>query len=607
MSKWGNLPPRPSSSRVAASNELLRKVEAAKQEEKMQIAADGLMKLLALPPKPVEEAVPELDDVASLTPERKAVYDERVAALTKSWDKFKATRRPQLTSRDAINELFMIDTTPLALLMFGPQRVAMWEARYPGETSRDIFEISEVDDQCQATLGPVVPGETPCWICGMPIFWLKPDLVDGDKNGHSPECEHILPIAQAALFLQLYDKSNVASDLYHLEYAWSHKTCNQTKNDDVYFKHKRGTGAQSEMAILDPATNLPQPDDELYEKLLEKIYDSGRQDAVRSKSPGYTPHKRAASFVPDPYSFKDTLQDWIHFNYGKDKRSVGQWKAARVAEFRRRYAAIFEFIGGNSYTMSPELYILSLASAAAHIINRQDENRRPKKGARSIRRETLYGFIPSDSIVLAKDQPPPPPPAGPSAAASAAAAAGAGPEPSAAAGPEVDVFEQSFGPLPGHAIELLRPLSSLETLSGAAPYLVQIPYGSEPHDPASVGLPLGPLSTPEAVNINRPYGLLRFSNVRPGAPMPLPAPAAAGAPAGPADGVLANVTSPLPPRNQLPREAHNKVRLFESPHKAGRRTRRHTPSFLPYSRRRTHHAIRMSSRRHSPSGIAASF
>ena len=40
--------------------------------------------------------------------------------------------------------------------------------------------------------------------------------------------------------------------------------------------------------------------------------------------------------------------------------------------------------------------------------------------------------------------------------------------------------------------------------------------------------------------------------------------------------------------------------------KGGRRTRRRTQSFLPYRRRRTHHAIKMSSRRHSVSGRASS-
>ena len=40
--------------------------------------------------------------------------------------------------------------------------------------------------------------------------------------------------------------------------------------------------------------------------------------------------------------------------------------------------------------------------------------------------------------------------------------------------------------------------------------------------------------------------------------------------------------------------------------RGGRRTRRRTQSFLPYRRHRTHHAIKMSSRRHSVSGRASS-
>jgi hypothetical protein len=396
LKKTAEVAPRSSpriAAKVRASEELLRRVQEADLANKETIAAEGLAKLIDMPAR-----LPEIDDLeAKLTDAQKEAYKGFVAKNTKSFEQFLKKRREQNNTIDAIRELFTIGATDLALLIFGPKRVALWEAKYG--LVRDIFEIAEVDAQCNNTIGELVPGTTPCWICGMPIFHLSAELPRGADNGLSPECEHILPVAQAAIFLQLYDKSNVENELYGLEYDWSHKTCNQIKNADVYFKKQRGD------TVLGPG-NVPVPDEDAFARLLEEIYKSDRADAKMDKT---APHARTGSFSPDLNSFRDTLQDWIHFNYPETvKQSVKAWKESRIAVFKEKYGAILNFIGGHNYQMSPELYILSLAAAPAQIITRQDENRRVPKGQRSERALTL-GFRPSASIISAPGQPPAPP------------------------------------------------------------------------------------------------------------------------------------------------------------------------------------------------------
>ena len=604
------------SARVARSNALLAQVEAAKEEEKLRIAAEGLVKLLELPPK---EEVSDLVDTTGLEREKLETYNARVISLKESWRKFSEKRKVQTSSRDAIYELFLIETTALALLMFGPERVALWEARYNSD-SRKIFEIAEPEDQCQGTAGPITYGETLCWICGMPIYFSKEDLPGKDENGHSAECEHVLPVAQAALFLQLYDKSNKSSELFELEYDWAHKTCNQTKNNDVYFK-KKATGGQAPV-ITAGANFLPEIDEVKYRAMLENVYTSTRSDAVRKGDAGYKVHNQGDPW-PDKYSFRDTLWEWINDNYSKKSRSVDQWKDERVAVMKAKYNAILETINTRNYAMSPELYLLSLASATAEIINRQDLNRRPKSGETSRRRETLYGAF-RPSITLA----PPPAPAAAAASNMASAVASmlppaAAPAAAAVVSPaEVDaaVAEQEaeaatnvlagrFEPLPPHTLEVLEPLrSSLQQLApppdAGAPALGAMSsfFPASPRVGALQGLKPGitqllDLGLKLEIKIDDPWtGPPRADERRDPA-----GPAAEGAP------LLREVASP---RNLSTRERKPVVNTDSSGRpmvpQGGRRTRRRTQSFLPYRRRRTHHAIKMSSRRHSVSGRASS-
>lgn len=108
--------------------------------------------------------------------------------------------------------------------------------------ARDWWELSSPTTQCNNVLGmtavEATRNGTVCYICGLPLS------ID---QQHTPECEHVLPVYQAALLLKLYsarDRMRLNNyDAYDrqalsLEYKWSHRCCNQIKSDISFLSVK---------------------------------------------------------------------------------------------------------------------------------------------------------------------------------------------------------------------------------------------------------------------------------------------------------------------------------------------------------------------------------
>ena len=121
--------------------------------------------------------------------------------------------------------------------------------------ARKWWERSSAVTQCENTIGAFVAEETECYICGLPI-----------KN--EPECEHILPVYKAALYLTLYrseykyiidkfdrieenrstpgsnameeeltrDEQRIYDELM-MEYKWAHRCCNQKKGETDFIEY----------------------------------------------------------------------------------------------------------------------------------------------------------------------------------------------------------------------------------------------------------------------------------------------------------------------------------------------------------------------------------
>jgi hypothetical protein len=125
---------------------------------------------------------------------------------------------------------------------------------------RDVWDLTDETNQCNNVIGQWKLG-TDCWICGYVTTQSakrqKRDSIGGapkrkrepseddttreKASGLEPSCEHILPIAQARFFLDLYNPSVTPSpelqEVRKLEYEWAHRYCNEIKGDRQYIKN----------------------------------------------------------------------------------------------------------------------------------------------------------------------------------------------------------------------------------------------------------------------------------------------------------------------------------------------------------------------------------
>ena len=92
------------------------------------------------------------------------------------------------------------------------------------------------------------PSTGTCYLCGC---WWNASMADVSPS--LVECEHILPVLPALSHLWLYRTFNTEAgttmlvdkalkDALSIEYAWSHKCCNQIKSDKNFTKLNKATG-----------------------------------------------------------------------------------------------------------------------------------------------------------------------------------------------------------------------------------------------------------------------------------------------------------------------------------------------------------------------------
>jgi hypothetical protein len=97
------------------------------------------------------------------------------------------------------------------------------------EARRKFEGSTKTRDQCKAVLK--TEPET-CWICGTSI-----DTKALPTSMLYSNCDHILPVAQGFIFLDLYSKSKgTVEDAMKIEYGWAHSICNNKKNSLVLMK-----------------------------------------------------------------------------------------------------------------------------------------------------------------------------------------------------------------------------------------------------------------------------------------------------------------------------------------------------------------------------------
>ena len=185
-----------------------------------------------------------------------------------------------------VHEYTEIGLQDFAILLFGEDAVSEVKKKMD---VREIWNISTNTTQCNNVIGSFVNRDTDCWICGLKI--------DKDQPGMEPECEHVLPVAQAVIYLSLYSskkppKTDAERKLLEMEYGWAHNICNQDKSDICCIINSGQSAIVSDhniRYILNKIYNSNRAASGPLKKQLKKLYPTltdfvrGRLGAVKTR------------------------------------------------------------------------------------------------------------------------------------------------------------------------------------------------------------------------------------------------------------------------------------------------------------------------------------
>lgn len=189
-------------------------------------------------------------------------------------------------------------------------------------TARKVYKQSSDVAQCTAVLGPLIHGTTVCWICGLKI------KKNAESKKHAAECEHILPIKDAVILLELHSKNTAGNKLTKLAYGWAHTTCNQEKStmSPIYIDNIKEEGRYIHVRKINSGP---------VKKVLGDIFDSTRTD-------------------------NDTLKEDLVKNY----RTKDNFIKERTKAMLEKYQNIIDSIsGGDRYGIASLVTLAGLASS----------------------------------------------------------------------------------------------------------------------------------------------------------------------------------------------------------------------------------------------------
>ena len=146
------------------------------------------------------------------------------------------------SAKDAFKIMYQMDPE---LTLFGENKT-----KSQMKKARDWWDPTDPTTQCKNVIG-MHDANTMCYICGL-------KLTEDDNKDNPPECEHILPVFHANLFLSLYSprehlsesmKKKFTSELdwekykqatqkeLRMEYDWAHRCCNRIKSDTGFMSY----------------------------------------------------------------------------------------------------------------------------------------------------------------------------------------------------------------------------------------------------------------------------------------------------------------------------------------------------------------------------------
>lgn len=236
------------------------------------------------------------------------------------------------------------------------------------ETARDWWEkASGIQMQCNNSIGKFMKGETKCYICGFGIN-------EGDVT---PECEHILPVFKASLYLTLYNddykeimkkgKSEFSSltskekTIYNeiqLEYDWAHRCCNQKKSDIDFIKFNNET---KKFVLDNDNTQL------IFTQIINAINNDPIYEAKNDNEDGDRDTKR--NHCGGDKSLREGLIKLSGNNLNINNKKIKDWIKERmdILQSNEKVGKIIKYLNNNK-ELNQELFTLvslcNLISAA---------------------------------------------------------------------------------------------------------------------------------------------------------------------------------------------------------------------------------------------------
>jgi len=343
--------------------------EREEREAARKAAADAAARDAEAMRQKESEAVEALLTISAtkVTPELLRNVTEMNEQYIRELSEFREVYELDLTDqrRKELMENFEIRSLDnFATALYGEMGVAAIREKYGAKSAVRKFFENYGGDQCDAirARNPLVSGRTKCWICGFTILDKTPDAAPkkpgvvnrkvSPKNsavpkastpraaasGFSNECEHVFPIAQAVFFIDLYrgvDTPRDTIDLVQLEYDWSHRVCNQIKNDTHFVS-------------IDPSRSTEQrwvvsPDKVIVDFLVDL-------------------YRRSGLYFRGPADPKNRLKTAID-GYGYQK-----WITERLDVIKKRVKAVLDAEASKCY---PGLFIVAQVGKCLEMFQRQ--------------------------------------------------------------------------------------------------------------------------------------------------------------------------------------------------------------------------------------------
>lgn len=192
----------------------------------------------------------------------------------------------------------------LAEAMFQPTFLERFEDKRFSETQGRVVTVKKHRGIWELYIRPSVQCEKAitspsdiCWLCGDPTA-----IILGDRNNQE-SCDHVLPIAQAVMFLGLFKTpdamervikeclrernderitpaidafksqyASISAEQLDLEYAWSHLGCNIAKRDAVFIKLNEAAASEGKVIWEVDIANIQDTLDRIRRSSLTSTY-----------------------------------------------------------------------------------------------------------------------------------------------------------------------------------------------------------------------------------------------------------------------------------------------------------------------------------------------